>query len=228
MTTLLERWAVSPPGVLRSGGLGIRDLRAAASLLDVDEQLAALVVDVAWATGLLATSGETDDEWLPTPAYDLWRTQVGGRALGPAGGGLAEHRAGGEPGRHRRSRRLAGERPDPGRRTHRRSRHPSLGAARPRVLRRRHGSQCRLARAPARVATTATWGPAARRPRPLGVARGERRRHLRPRCAQRVRAAAGRRRARRGGRRACGPAARARRPRAAAGRPHGGRTGSAP
>lgn len=75
VTMLLERWAVSPPGVLRSGGLGIRDLRAAASLLDVDEQLAALVIDLAWATGLIATSGETDDEWLPTPAYDLWRTR---------------------------------------------------------------------------------------------------------------------------------------------------------
>ena len=75
VTTLLERWAVAAPGVLRSGGLGVRDLRAAATLLDVDEQLAALVVEVTWAAGLLATSGETDDEWLPTPAYDLWRTR---------------------------------------------------------------------------------------------------------------------------------------------------------
>lgn len=75
VTTLLERWAVAAPGVLRSGGLGVRDLRAAASLLDVDEQHAALVVEVTWAAGLLSTSGETDDEWLPTPAYDLWRTR---------------------------------------------------------------------------------------------------------------------------------------------------------
>ncbi len=75
VSTLLERWAVAAPGVLRSGGLGVRDLRAAATLLDVDEKLAALVVEVTWAAGLLATSGETDDEWLPTPAYDLWRTR---------------------------------------------------------------------------------------------------------------------------------------------------------
>lgn len=75
VATLLERWAVAPPGVLKSGGLGVRDLRAAASLLDVDEQLAALVIEVAWAAGLLSTSGETVDEWLPTPAYDLWRTR---------------------------------------------------------------------------------------------------------------------------------------------------------
>lgn len=73
--SLLDRWAVGPPGVLRSGGLGVRDLRASAAALDVDEQMAALVVQTAWSAGLLATSGETDDAWLPTPAYDVWRTQ---------------------------------------------------------------------------------------------------------------------------------------------------------
>ena len=72
---VLDDWAVAPPGVLRTGGLGVRDLRSAAAAIDVDESLAALVVEVAWAAGLLATSGEVDDEWLPTPAYDLWRTQ---------------------------------------------------------------------------------------------------------------------------------------------------------
>ncbi len=75
VATLLDQWAAAPPGVLRSGGLGVRDLRSAATLLDVDEQLAALVVELARAAGLLATSGETPDEWLPTPAYDLWRTR---------------------------------------------------------------------------------------------------------------------------------------------------------
>lgn len=75
VSTLLERWAVDAPGVLRSGGLGVRDLRAAASLLDVDEPQAALVIETSWAAGLLATSGEIDDEWLPTPAYDVWRTR---------------------------------------------------------------------------------------------------------------------------------------------------------
>ncbi|MEO8105829.1 MAG: helicase-associated domain-containing protein [Actinomycetes bacterium] len=74
--TLLERWGVAPPGVLRSGGLGVRDLRAAVTLLDVDgEPAAALVIELAKAAGLLATSGEVPDEWLPTPAYDLWRTR---------------------------------------------------------------------------------------------------------------------------------------------------------
>lgn len=73
--TLLERWGVAPPGVLRSRGLGVRELRSAATLLDVDEPMAALVIELTKAAGLLATSGETPDEWLPTPAYDLWRTR---------------------------------------------------------------------------------------------------------------------------------------------------------
>ncbi|HEX5017352.1 MAG TPA: helicase-associated domain-containing protein, partial [Actinomycetes bacterium] len=73
--SLLERWGLVAPGVLRSGGLGVRELRAAASALDVDEHHAALVVETAWAAGLLAASGELDDQWLPTPEYDVWRTK---------------------------------------------------------------------------------------------------------------------------------------------------------
>jgi len=69
---LLERWGLEPPPVLRSGGLAVRDLRAAAALLDVEEWRAALLIEVAYATGLLTRSGELDGEWLPTPAYDLW------------------------------------------------------------------------------------------------------------------------------------------------------------
>jgi hypothetical protein len=78
---LLERWGVDPPGVLRSGGLGIRDLRATATALDVPEWTAALLIEVAYAAGLLARSGDLDGvgrgggdaSWLPTHAYDLWR-----------------------------------------------------------------------------------------------------------------------------------------------------------
>jgi hypothetical protein len=75
IATLLERWAVAGPSVLRSGGLGVRDLRSTALALDVDETHAALLVETAWAAGLLATSGQIDDEWLPTPQYDVWRTR---------------------------------------------------------------------------------------------------------------------------------------------------------
>jgi Helicase conserved C-terminal domain len=68
---LLERWGVDAPGVLRTGGLGIRDLRATAALLEVPEWNAALLIEAARAADLLAADGE----WLPTHAYDLWRLQ---------------------------------------------------------------------------------------------------------------------------------------------------------
>ncbi|GAA3985258.1 helicase-associated domain-containing protein [Actinomadura viridis] len=69
---LLERWGTDPPAVLRSGGLAVRDLRAAATLLDIEEWQAALLAETAYAAGLLTRSGDLDGEWLPTPAYDLW------------------------------------------------------------------------------------------------------------------------------------------------------------
>ena len=71
---LLEHWATSPPAGLRSGGLGVRDLRAAAELLHADTATAALVVETAAAAGLLALgmNDELDSAWLPTDAYDGW------------------------------------------------------------------------------------------------------------------------------------------------------------
>ncbi len=69
---LLERWGVEPPGVLRAGGLGVRDLRRTARELELDERGAALLIEVAHAAGLIAPDGETADSWLPTTGYDLW------------------------------------------------------------------------------------------------------------------------------------------------------------
>ena len=69
---LLETWSLTPPGVLRSGGLGVRDLRATAELLDLDEPHTVLVVETAFSAGLLADSGDADPVWVPTPAYDAW------------------------------------------------------------------------------------------------------------------------------------------------------------
>jgi hypothetical protein len=72
---LCERWSVEPPGVLRTGGLGVRDLKRAAGELDLPEWVTALVVEVAHAAGLIAASGGVDGEWLPTSGYDLWRVR---------------------------------------------------------------------------------------------------------------------------------------------------------
>ncbi|WP_245765426.1 helicase C-terminal domain-containing protein [Nonomuraea jiangxiensis] len=72
---LCERWSIEPPGVLRTGGLGVRDLKRTAGELDLPEWVAALVVEVAHAAGLIAAGGGVDGEWLPTSGYDLWRVR---------------------------------------------------------------------------------------------------------------------------------------------------------
>ncbi len=74
---LLDHWGTHPPGVLRAGGLSVRDLRATAAMLHVEPAEAGLVVETAGAAGLLAP-GSTDDvdpAWLPTDTYDAWLTR---------------------------------------------------------------------------------------------------------------------------------------------------------
>ncbi|RSM96133.1 hypothetical protein DMB42_48195 [Nonomuraea sp. WAC 01424] len=73
---MCERWSVDPPGVLRTGGLGVRDMKRTATELDLPEWAAALVVEVAHAAGLIAAGGGVDGEWLPTSGYDLWRVRA--------------------------------------------------------------------------------------------------------------------------------------------------------
>lgn len=58
--TLLDAWGEDPPSVLRTGGLGVRDLRALPSLLDTDEAGCALIAEVALAAGLLIASGDVE------------------------------------------------------------------------------------------------------------------------------------------------------------------------
>lgn len=71
--TLLDVWGDEPPAVLRTGGLGVRDLRRLPRMLDVDDAGAALLVEVAYAAGLLAATEDADPVWLPTPQYDRWQ-----------------------------------------------------------------------------------------------------------------------------------------------------------
>jgi hypothetical protein len=72
---LLTAWQADGPPVLRSGGLGVRDLKRAAVTLDVPEPEAAFWAELAYAAGLLATDGEADERYAPTPAYDDWLAQ---------------------------------------------------------------------------------------------------------------------------------------------------------
>ena len=70
-----ELWGVTPPPVLRSGGLGVRDLRRTATALDVAEPTAAVVIELAYAAGLVADDGQVGASWAPTPAYDAWTSE---------------------------------------------------------------------------------------------------------------------------------------------------------
>jgi hypothetical protein len=71
--SLAEAWSIDSPSLLRAGGLGVRDLRALATQLHVEEDGAALLVELAHQIGLVAAGD--DDTWQPTPEYDVWRTQ---------------------------------------------------------------------------------------------------------------------------------------------------------
>src|SRR3954454_247973 len=65
-----------PAGLLRSGGVGVRDQKRLARALHVGEPDAAWLLELAFAAGLLDVGGPHRDEWLPTRAYDLWREQA--------------------------------------------------------------------------------------------------------------------------------------------------------
>jgi hypothetical protein len=69
---LLESWAERPPGVLRAGGLGVRELKRSAQVTDTTEATAALLVEVVAAAGLVDQTPGLDPSWVPTPAYDAW------------------------------------------------------------------------------------------------------------------------------------------------------------
>ncbi|MDM7830523.1 helicase-associated domain-containing protein [Cellulomonas edaphi] len=72
VTQLGRLWEEFPASVLRSGGLGVRELRRVAAELDVEERLAALVVELAAAAGLVGDDGEEQPTFVPTVAMDEW------------------------------------------------------------------------------------------------------------------------------------------------------------
>ncbi len=69
---LLKGWDGGGPLVLRAGGLSVRDLKRTATALDTTEPLAAFWLETAYAAGLLASDGEVDERYAPTPAFDDW------------------------------------------------------------------------------------------------------------------------------------------------------------
>jgi hypothetical protein len=78
---LLAQWQASPPGVLRAGGLGVRDLRRLTTTLEVDERTAAFVAELALAAGLVVDDGDdppafsvtlAGEDWLDEPLAARW------------------------------------------------------------------------------------------------------------------------------------------------------------
>jgi hypothetical protein len=73
---LVAFWSRNAPPVLRSGGLGVRELRRAAKEMDADETTAALMVELAVAADLVGPSDGVAPDWVPTTQADVW--SVGG------------------------------------------------------------------------------------------------------------------------------------------------------
>lgn len=69
---LLDLLGTAPPPVLRTGGLGVRELRRTAAALDLPEPETAFWLELAYGAGLLAADGEVDEAFAPTPGYDEW------------------------------------------------------------------------------------------------------------------------------------------------------------
>lgn len=73
---LLAALAAEPAPLLRSGGLGVRELRRLARATGVDEPTAALLIEVGYGAGLLGTLEPTrpgeEPTLTPTSGYDTW------------------------------------------------------------------------------------------------------------------------------------------------------------
>lgn len=72
---LAHLWEVDQPRVLRSGGLSVRDHKAAAAALDASLEFAAFVIEVAYAARLVGSDGDFEPHWLPTRSYDEWSAE---------------------------------------------------------------------------------------------------------------------------------------------------------
>ena len=89
----LDLWSAEAPAVLRTGGLGVRELRRTATALDLPEPQTAFWLELAHAAGLVAADGEAAERWAPTPLFDDWlRQPVGERWLLLVRGWLASSR----------------------------------------------------------------------------------------------------------------------------------------
>lgn len=72
MESMLRSWSASPPPGLKSGGLGVRELRRIARELDTDENTAALLAELAVGAQLVTATDDPAATWMPTTLTDSW------------------------------------------------------------------------------------------------------------------------------------------------------------
>lgn len=70
---LMDFWSEETPRALRTGGLGVREMKKAAEHLGVDEDHAAFVAELAYIAGFISIEG--DDRILPSAQFDLWQSK---------------------------------------------------------------------------------------------------------------------------------------------------------
>lgn len=66
-------WSDDPPAALRTGGLGVRDLKRTAEHLGVEVSCAAFVAELLFIAGLIVI--DTNEQILPSSTFDLWLTK---------------------------------------------------------------------------------------------------------------------------------------------------------
>ncbi|MBB3050317.1 hypothetical protein FHS23_001312 [Prauserella isguenensis] len=69
---LLRTWSDTPSPVLKSGGLGVREIKRLAREVDVDETRLALLAELVAGAGLVAASDDATPAWVPTTLTDSW------------------------------------------------------------------------------------------------------------------------------------------------------------
>jgi hypothetical protein len=70
---VLDYWGDEPPVALKSGGVGVRDLKELTAHLGVDSAATSFIIEVAYISGLVTI--DPDDRILPTHHFDIWITQ---------------------------------------------------------------------------------------------------------------------------------------------------------
>ncbi|NBQ34985.1 MAG: hypothetical protein EBU16_00470 [Actinobacteria bacterium] len=70
---LLHNLSDEPTTALRTGGIGVRDLKRIAEHMGVDEACAGFVAELCYLSGLVVV--DPDDQILPTSAFDIWLTK---------------------------------------------------------------------------------------------------------------------------------------------------------